>query len=280
MIKDEKKRAILSAVTVVALLIVLLLAAAWVNRTLSYVLLAMYGVMFVYVLCQLGFQYRGPLKLLAVWQMRYFYPVKKRSGEIIFYGANNFAYWHTLEKDILHYKVQNHGFPGADDEKLMKYAPTVLYPYGPKIVVFLTGSNDYRKLTGTDEEKAAVCMKRKKEMFETFHRHLPDAKFLVMSGLLLPGRSEYLELTREINRQLKELCGSVDYLTYVDAEEMTWKDGSFDEDLFDEDQIYLKPEARARWADKYIIPALNRTVMENEFEQLRKGKSIIEKMRR
>ena len=66
-------------------------------------------------------------------------------------------------------------------------------------------------------------------MFETFHEKLPDAQFIVLSGLLLPGRSKYLEMTQEINRRLKELCAETDYLTYVDAEELTYKDGVFDE---------------------------------------------------
>ena len=32
---------------------------------------------------------------------------------------------------------------------------------------------------------------------------MPETKLVIMSGLLLPGRSEYLEMTLEINRQLE-----------------------------------------------------------------------------
>ena len=109
-------------------------------------------------------------------------------------------------------------------------------------------------------------------MFETFHKRLPKAKFLVMAGILLPGRSQYLELTKEINRQLRELCESNDYMTYVDAEDMTYQSGSFDKSLFQEDKIHLTPEARVRWAEEYIIPALETAVAElgAEGESLRK----------
>ena len=93
---------------------------------------------------------------------------------------------------------------------------------------------------------------------------------MIMAGILLPGRAQYLEMTREINRQLKELCEKTDYLTYVDAEDMTWKNGEFDRSLFVSDQIHLTPEARIRWAREYIIPALERTIEAYHLDSLRK----------
>ncbi len=76
----------------------------------------------------------------------------------------------------------------------------------PAIVFFQTGANDYVSLKGTAAEKVAACMDYKKQMFAEIHKQLPVAKLVVMSGLLLPGRSEYRELTEEINRALAALC--------------------------------------------------------------------------
>lgn len=231
---------------------------------------AVIGATTIHGLYTAGINFAGPLKDLGIKKITKSYDPAERSGEIIFYGASNFTRWKTMEEDIPEYKVQNHGFGGSDDQDLMDYAGELLYPYAPKIVVFQTGSNDYVHAEGTDAEKIQFCMERKKQMFETFHEKLPDAQFIVLSGLLLPGRSEYLEMTQEVNRQLEELCAETDYLTYVDAEELTYKDGVFDESLFVKDGIHLTDAARRIWAEKYILPALDAAVTEMGADDLRR----------
>ena len=140
------------------------------------------------------------------------YDAQTRREEIVFYGASNFRLWTEMESDLAPYPVQNHGFGGATDTMLVQYADRLLFPYSPKLVFFLTASNDYVGMTGTDAEKAAECMAYKRAMFDAFHEALPEAKFVVMSGLLLPGRDRYRALTEEVNRQLAELCAERDYM--------------------------------------------------------------------
>lgn len=204
-----------------------------------------------------GQNFFGPFRHLTISQIAGQYKVAEYQQGVLFYGASNFTRWKTMAEDIPNYPVQNHGFGGSTDKDLMQYAQEILYPYNPKIVVFQTGSNDYVQEQGTDEEKVAACMSRKREMFETFHSQLPEAQFMVMSGLLLPGRSEYLALTQEVNRQLEALCAEYDYLTFVDASDMTYHDGIFEEALFVEDGIHLNGTGQKKWANEYIIPSLN-----------------------
>ena len=184
------------------------------------------------------------------------YDVEKHKGEIIFYGASNFARWTDMEQDLAPFRVQNHGFGGSSDTDLMFYAEELLFPYEPKAVFFQTGSNDYVQLEGTDEEKLRYCMEKKRNMFETFHQRLPKAKFVVMSGLLLPGREEYRGLTEEINFQLSLLCAEKDYMTFVDASDMTYSDEGFRTELFVDDLIHLNREGQLLWAEDYILPVL------------------------
>ena len=177
-------------------------------------------------------------------------------GRIVFYGASNFRLWPEMDKDLVPYPVENHGFGGSTDKLLVRYAERLLYPYRPKLVFFQTGSNDYVAETGSDEEKVRKCMAYKEEMFRLFHEKLPDATFVVMSGLLLPGRSEYLSLTKEVNRRLKALCSGRDYMVFCDSEAMTYEGGSFRTELFREDGIHLNREGQLLWAKEYILPAL------------------------
>ena len=197
-------------------------------------------------------------KFMMVHAVKTYDPLKHQ-GETVFYGASNFSYWSVMEKDLYPYKVQNMAFGGSTDKDLVKWAECLLYPYHPKVVFFQTGSNDYVESPApTDEEKIAECMTFKKKMFAAFHEQLPEAKFVVMSGLLLPGRAEYTELTKKVNCALKELCEQAEYMYYVDAEEFTYdeKDGTFAEEKFIEDGIHLTSEARAEWGKKYMLPLL------------------------
>lgn len=198
------------------------------------------------------------------------YDATERRGEIVFYGASNFRLWTEMEEDMPQYKVQNHGFGGSTDKDLVERADTLLYPYEPAVVFFQTGSNDYVSMTGTDEEKVAACIGYKRFMFETFHGKLPDAKFVVMSGLLLPGRSRYTELTREVNAALKQLCEEYDYMTFVDAEELTYDGQNYAEELFVSDGIHLNHEGRLLWRDGYIVPAIEKLITEYGLEEIRR----------
>jgi len=203
-----------------------------------------------------GVNYFGPLKSLAISHITNKYDKTKTQGQIVFYGASNFARWSDMETDLAPYPVQNHGFGGSADKDLVYYADVLLFPYDPKVVVFQTGSNDYVQITGTDEEKIQTCMDNKRAMYASFHEKLPDAVFVVMSGLLLPGRSEYLDLTLKINEELQALCDETDYMLFVDANAMTYDGTSFKTELFGKDGIHLNRDGQILWADEYILPAL------------------------
>ena len=93
--KKQKRKVWLSFATLIGLMIVLLVAAAFVNRYLFYVVIAIYVLMVIYAAVQAGTNYVGPLKVLATTVIRRQYKPEKRKGEIVFYGASNFTYWST-----------------------------------------------------------------------------------------------------------------------------------------------------------------------------------------
>ena len=193
------------------------------------------------------------------------YDASVRKGEIVFYGASNFRLWKTMEEDLAGFAVQNHGFGGCTDKDLVKYADRILFPYEPSVVVFQTGSNDYVGMPGTDDEKVSACMAFKRQMFADFHARLPEARFVVMSGLLLPGRAKYTGLTQEVNRQLEQLCEErADYMTFVNAETMTFDGTTYAENLFIRDGIHLNHEGQLCWRDGYILPALKKLTGEGD----------------
>lgn len=53
----------------------------------------------------------------------------------------------------------------------------------------------------------------------------------------------------------------VDYMYYVDAEDMTVdENGEHIEDMFISDGIHLTHESRIRWAEEYIKPVLDKVL--------------------
>ena len=177
-------------------------------------------------------------------------------GEILFYGASNFFFWYEMEKDLSPWPILNHGFGGSTDPDLVLFADELLYPYAPKTVFLQTGSNDYVMRPGTDAEKVSACMDYKKEMYAQFMAHLPETDFVIMSGLQLPGRSQYRELTQEINRQLNALANQTPRLHFVDADALTWNGQEYNRSLFVEDMIHLNHEGQLAWAKDYILPKI------------------------
>lgn len=198
------------------------------------------------------------------------YPAEDYQNGVVFYGASNFRLWTEMENDFPEYRVANCGFGGSTDKLMVEYAEDLLYPYNPNIVFFQTGSNDYVEMDGSDEEKISACIEYKKEMFETFHNKLPDAKFVVMSGLILPGRSEYTPLTIAVNDALEKYCAEIDYLYFVDADEMTFDGTKYAEDLFIEDGIHLNHKGQLLWRDNYIKPILDELTEEFNLTEVKK----------
>lgn len=82
-----------------------------------------------------------------------------------------------------------------------------------------------------------------------------------MSGILLPGRAEYVDVTLQINDRLRELCEQTDYMYFVDAESLTYDRAAGDfvenvDQLFIADRIHFTKEVRRQWAQTWIIPML------------------------
>lgn len=172
-------------------------------------------------------------------------------GETVFYGASNFTFWKTMEQDLAPFVLQNHGFGGSTDDLLRRCAPQLLFPYRPSVVVFQTGSNDLAFGKTLDQVLAD-----KFAMFDAFHAELPTARFVIMSGLPLPGRTALWDATKTINAAIRSYANDRDNVSFADATQVLLDDkGGFRPELFRKDGIHLIDTGRAEWS-KVILPAL------------------------
>lgn len=180
--------------------------------------------------------------------------------DTVFYGASNFAQWRsTMGRDFGDYVIQNHAFGGSTDKDLVYWAKCMLYDYNPSVIFLQTGSNDYVECKETTEEgMLKEVVEYKQFMYEAFHEKLPNAKIVVVSGLLLPGKAEYTTLTMKVNDWISKYCGENDYMYYIDCEDFTYdfSTDTYYEDMFVNDKIHFTNEARQRWAKEYLIPCM------------------------
>lgn len=194
---------------------------------------------------------------------RKFNALEKSSGEIICYGASNFAYWTMMERDLAPYLVHNHSVGGVTDKQLLEAAPELLYPYNPKVVMLLTGSNDYANITDISDADSIVAsmIEFKEGMFEEFHRNLPDARIVVVGGMPTPKRAMYTPLILRVNELIEQYCAQhPDYMTYCSMDGFSYDEATdtYHSDLFLADELHLAPEARITVANDYILPVLEK----------------------
>ena len=178
------------------------------------------------------------------------------AGCTVFYGASNFRMWKNMDKDLAEFRAQNHGFGGATDVLLMHYAERILFPYAPKTVVVQSGSNDYMGLLGSLKEKAETSLSLKKFMYEYFHKSIPDARFVALGALLMPGFDQATELSIRINQGLKTLCDEYPWMSFVDTTELSFDGKTYKTELFKSDGIHLNRDGQLALCEGYVLPAL------------------------
>jgi lysophospholipase L1-like esterase len=173
------------------------------------------------------------------------------TGEVVFYGASNFTFWKTMEHDLHPFVIQNHGFGGSIDDLLLRCAPQLLYPYQPSVAVFQTGSNDLAFGKTLDQVLAD-----KFAMFDEFRAALPTTRFVIMSGLPLPGRRQLWEATKTINAAIDSYTADHELVSFADATDVLLdENGGFRPELFRTDGIHLIAPGRKLWST-VIVPAL------------------------
>jgi hypothetical protein len=172
-------------------------------------------------------------------------------GETVFYGASNFTLWKSMEQDLQPFVLQNHGFGGSTDDLLRRCAPQLLFPYRPSVAVFQTGSNDLAFGKTLDQVLA-----NKFSMFHEFHAALPSTRFIIMSGLPLPGRPQLWDATKTINAAIMAYAAEQSHVSFADATGvLLTSKGGFRPELFRTDGIHLIDGGRTEWS-RVIVPAL------------------------
>ena len=172
-------------------------------------------------------------------------------GDIVFIGASSIARWTNLSESFPTLKVVNRGFGGSEMSEAVKYAPRIVVPHSPRIVVLYEGENDLNR--GVTPASIASDFDN---FSRVIHTSLPSARIVVIG--LKPSllRWKLRDGMKETNTMIRTRCGADTKCTYVDPwPSMIGADGTPKPELFVEDGLHMTPEGYKAWT-KMLQPHL------------------------
>ena len=164
-------------------------------------------------------------------------------GGIVFIGASSFARWTNLAESFPDLPVVNRGFGGSELSEAIKYAPRVVVPLAPRIVVLYAGENDLNR--GVTPDAIAADF----DKFATLiHTTLPSARIVVIG--LKPSllRWKLRDGMQQTNAMIRTRCSADRQCTYVDPwPSMIGADGTPKPEFFVEDGLHMTPAGYTAW---------------------------------
>jgi lysophospholipase L1-like esterase len=172
-------------------------------------------------------------------------------GEIVFTGASSIVRW-NLPEYFPDLKVVNRGFGGSEMADAARYAPRIVVPLAPRIVVLYPGENDIAR--GVTAETVGAG-------FEQFVKNikgpLPQTRIIAIGLKPTPVRWQFMEEMRKANRLIKASCEKQAGCEYVNVEpEMLGGDGKPRPELYVPDGEHMTPEGYKIWT-RLVRPRLH-----------------------
>ena len=164
-------------------------------------------------------------------------------GGVVFAGSSSIRLW-NLPQSFPHLTLANCGFGGSLIEDCTAFAPRLILPLQPRLVVFYAGDND----SATDHSAARIAAD-----FQAFaaaiHRKLPDCRILYLPIKPSLARQKLWPLQRQANTLIAQYCASQpSKLEYLDlATPLLGPGETLRPELYQKDGLHLSPAGYAIW---------------------------------
>ncbi len=167
-------------------------------------------------------------------------------GSIEFIGSSTIAYWKTLARDFPGQPVFNRGFGGSEIVDSTHFAPRVIFPYAPKMILFRAGGNDL--WAGKPPEQVFADFE---EFAETVHARLPETKIVFISWSPTPSRWTQHEKEKTLNVLAEDYIRGKPFLQYIETYDLPLgADGRPRPELFMPDQLHFNADGYKLLADR------------------------------
>jgi lysophospholipase L1-like esterase len=165
-----------------------------------------------------------------------------KPGGVFFVGASTIVRW-DLKKFFPEAGYVNVGFGGSAIADSTHFAPRIITPFKPDVIVFYAGDNDVaggRKAEQVAEEFKAFVLAVRKDN--------PSCRVYFLAIKPSIARWKKFDEQKKANALVQGFCEKGDRLTYVDVVPvMLGSDGMPIPELFVKDGLHLSPKGYELW---------------------------------
>jgi len=164
-------------------------------------------------------------------------------GGIVFVGSSSIRRWTTLAADFPGLPVLNRGFGGSTLYEVNHYAPRIVLPYRPRLIVVYAGDNEIAM------GRSATDVARDYRHFVSIVRAaLPSTHIAFVSVKPSPSRWKLQNTVRETNRLVRAGMADDPRQSFVDVfTPMLGTDGRPRPELFVSDSLHMTPAGYEIW---------------------------------
>ena len=175
-------------------------------------------------------------------------------GGVVFAGSSSIRLW-NLKNSFPDLPLVNCGFGGSMIADSTCFAPRLLLPLKPRLIVFYAGDND-----SSNGHSASRIADSFKAFAVTIHKDLPDCRILFIPIKPSIARQKLLPLQREANALIEQHCATQpDKLQYLDlATPLLGPGDTLRPELYQKDGLHLSPAGYEIW-NRILRPHLEKT---------------------
>jgi len=178
------------------------------------------------------------------------------ANPVLFTGSSSIRVWPDLAGDFPSYSVMNRGFGGSQMSDVLYYFDRVVAVYDPALILVYEGDNDLASGKSVDQVYADYVA-----FLALVEGQLPDADVAFIATKPSPSRSQYLEVTQELNARLNDLASNNSHLWFIDVFTPMLNDsGQPRPELFGSDMLHMNAAGYELW-QSIIEPVLAEWVM-------------------
>jgi len=167
-------------------------------------------------------------------------------GAVVFTGSSTIRRWTTLAEDLPGQRALNRGFGGSEIADATYFAPRIIFPCQPRMVVIRAGGNDLHKGKSVEEVFADY-----KEFATQVHAALPAARIVYLSWNPTLARWEQHEKERALNQLVERYTQQAPYLRYLELYDISLgPDGKVRPELFVADKLHFNAEGYKLLAER------------------------------
>ena len=175
-------------------------------------------------------------------------------GGVVFAGSSSIRLW-DLKKSFPDLPLVNCGFGGSIIADSTWFAPRLLLPWKPRLIVLYAGDND-----SSEGHTATRIADNFKAFAATIQKDLPDCRVLFIPIKPSIARQKLRPLQSEANALIEKHCATQpDKLQYLDlATPLLGPGGTLRPKLYQKDGLHLSPAGYEIWS-RILRPHLEKS---------------------